>query len=428
MPIELWESEDAESLRAALARRPLCDACLGRLFAQVGSGLTNVARGRQAREALDLSPAAACWLCEGLMAEVTHLAELVLTALEEWEYQTFLIGSILDPDLLDREETLWGEVGVRTYEPIKAEVNREVGKIVEARAGRPAEFTSPDITAILHTALDHVELQVAPFFLRGRYRKLVRGIPQTLWLCRECRGAGCEVCGNTGKRYETSVEEEIAASIVAALGGEGHSFHGMGREDIDARMLGRGRPFILEVRRPHRRHGPLREFERQIGAGGRVEVEGLSPASRGEVSPLKTHRCEKSYRVLAQLSREAPLQNLNEAVAALTASEIVQRTPTRVAHRRADRDRVRRVVRAELVAHREGTVELHLRAEAGTYIKELIHGDEGRTQPSLAALLDQPVTVQELDVLEIHDVDGHGEGIEGDSEADPAEVPQAAEG
>ena len=43
-------------------------------------------------------------------------------------------------------------------------------------------------------------------------------------------------------------------------------------------------------------------------------------------------------------------------------------------------------------------------AQAGTYIKEFVHSDEGRTVPNLGSLLgcQEPAQILELDVLEIH--------------------------
>ena len=44
---------------------------------------------------------------------------------------------------------------------------------------------------------------------------------------------------------------------------------------------------------------------------------------------------------------------------------------------------------------------LNVEAESGTYIKELISGDEGRTKPSISEMINNPCKVIELDVLEI---------------------------
>ncbi|MEE9593224.1 MAG: tRNA pseudouridine(54/55) synthase Pus10, partial [Thermoplasmata archaeon] len=276
MALPLWRPEFEAGLLSNLTRKPLCLSCLGRLFAKVGTGLTNRERGTQALRSLGLREPGVCWLCEGLMDEVSHFADLVAAALKGWEFETFLMGSRLDPDVLNREEVLWAELGLDTYEPIKAEVNREVGKLLEARLEHPVDFNRPTVTAVIDTSMDHVDLQVGSLFIYGRYRKLAP-MPQTKWPCRECRGVGCETCDNRGTLYETSVEEVVAAAVMPQSEGEDHTFHGMGREDIDARMLGRGRPFVLEIHRPRRRTLDYRAIQRQVDEGGQVQVSDLRP-------------------------------------------------------------------------------------------------------------------------------------------------------
>jgi tRNA pseudouridine synthase 10 len=53
----------------------------------------------------------------------------------------------------------------------------------------------------------------------------------------------------------------------------------------------------------------------------------------------------------------------------------------------------------ELRGVREAEIELH--ADGGMYIKELISGDDGRTEPSLASRLGMTARVRELDVMSI---------------------------
>jgi len=45
---------------------------------------------------------------------------------------------------------------------------------------------------------------------------------------------------------------------------------------------------------------------------------------------------------------------------------------------------------------------LCVRAESGTYVKELIHSDEGRTTPSITERLGGECEVLWLDVEEVH--------------------------
>lgn len=263
----------------------------------------------------------------------------------------------------------------------------------------------PDVTAVVDTQFLTADVTVAPVYFYGRYRKLSREIPQTRWPCRVCGGRGCPRCGGTGKMYATSVEEIVAAPLLAALGGEAHALHGLGREDIDARMLGHGRPFVIEIKSPRRRTADLDAAVKTVNASSLVELDRLRPSDFAEVLRLKEDRCDKSYRVEV---RSPPLAEgkVQEALAALAAAPIEQRTPARVSHRRADAVRRRQVRQARLTAMSPDGFTLEVTAEAGTYIKELVHGDGGRTTPSLAGLLDVPLTVLELDVLEVHTEEG----------------------
>jgi tRNA pseudouridine synthase 10 len=52
----------------------------------------------------------------------------------------------------------------------------------------------------------------------------------------------------------------------------------------------------------------------------------------------------------------------------------------------------------------EGEIaEIQITGESGIYIKELITGDSGRTNPSFSELLGTECTVHELDVVKIND-------------------------
>ena len=376
----------------------LCDACLGRQFAKVEHGITNEERGRRIREMMgwEAIEPSKCWLCEGLMGEIEKFADMVVEALEGYEFNNFLVGCKVDEEILKREE----EISTPYGESIKREINREVGKLVAKKVDKPAEFVHPDIIAIVDTRYDVVNLDVRPVFIYGRYRKLVRGIPQTKWYCRKCRGRGCEYCNYKGKMYDESVEELIAAKTLEIFEAKDEDFHGAGREDIDVRMLGNGRPFILELKEPRKRNINLNELQELINeyAKGKVEVSQLRYATKDEVEKIKAAKYTKTYRVKIKFEEKG---KINEAVNALRGSIISQRTPKRVAHRRADKVRRRKIIdiRIEEIGMNEAT--LIIKAEAGTYIKELVTGDDGRTTPSLAELAGVKMEVKELDVIEI---------------------------
>jgi len=105
--------------------------------------------------------------------------------------------------------------------------------------------------------------------------------------------------------------------------------------------------------------------------------------------------------VKVEFDREVGKDEIEQALRRLKEVVILQRTPKRVLHRRADLVRRRRVIKAELVSYSGREVVVEIEAESGTYIKELISGDEGRTRPSLSELLNVQAKAVELDVLEV---------------------------
>jgi tRNA pseudouridine synthase 10 len=396
------------AVSAEVEKRRLCDACLGRQLGKVGHG-TNAQRGEIMRSMADpempaLEPSK-CSMCEGVVEEYDALAEEVQHALEGYEWDTFLVGTKTPKRVSQLESDLYRTFPSVWVEAFKSEVNREVGRRVEAATDGEAEFESPDVTLLVDPEFNSVDVQVRSVFIYGRYRKLARGIPQTRWPCRKCRGKGCDACNGTGQQYETSVEQLVAGPFMEVLEGREHALHGAGREDIDARMLGEGRPFVLEVRDPKRRHWDPADLETRVneGAGGQIEVTGLRPSDKSEVVALKDATWEKTYRISFKVAGDVTEEQLRAAADSLSGTVVKQRTPLRVSHRRADKERPRAVRQLELTDLSGDMATVTVRGESGIYVKELIHGDRGRTQPSMAELLGASCDVVELDVMKVHD-------------------------
>jgi tRNA pseudouridine synthase 10 len=82
-----------------------------------------------------------------------------------------------------------------------------------------------------------------------------------------------------------------------------------------------------------------------------------------------------------------------------------QQTPVRVLHRRGNAVRERGVLALRVALRERGekqsVLQVEMETEAGMYIKEWVHGDLGRTSPSLAALLGTPCTFLALDVYDV---------------------------
>ena len=404
--------------RAALATGPLCDPCLGRLVADRSFGLTNRERGRGLRVAValaddaDFDPDEECWVCEGECERYDWWAKTAAAAVQGYDFSTYQVGARVPPLIEENDRLLREDVdlGPEAGELLKSEFNREVGKRFGAGTDTEVDFERPHVMLTCDLATDEVEVQVNSAFVYGRYRKLERDIPQTEWPCRDCNGTGrqrdevCPGCDGTGYRYDESVEQLTAPVVREAMDGADATFHGAGREDVDALMLGTGRPFVIEVDEPRRRQVDTDELEAEVNdfADGKVEVEGLRLATHRMVERVKEHPASKTYRLEVTFDVPIDRASFEGALRDLDGATISQETPKRVDHRRASKTRTREVyaIDGDLDAGGHGaTLEVH--GEGGLYVKELVHGDEGRTEPSLATLVGIEVTVTALDVLAV---------------------------
>ena len=386
-------------LAKKIASFGLCDSCLGRQFTGIAAD-NNKERGKKIREQLGIEESKHCWLCDDLINDIPLMASLCIDALKEYEFDTFLVGCKIDDEVLLKER----RIANPEQESIKREIDREIGKIIAREMKKLPSFKNPDVVVTIDTTCYDVKVDARSIYIYGRYRKLKRGIPQTKWPCRHCNGLGCIYCNFTGKMYEESVEELIAKPAVEMSMAGGESFHGAGREDIDVRMLGNGRPFILELKQPRKRKINLEELQKRINeyAKGKVEVLNLRFAKKEEVRKIKAAKYPKIYKVKIKFTKK---EKIYEAVNALIGREISQATPTRVLHRRADIVRKRKIIDVKIEEMKMNEATLIIKAESGTYIKELITGDNGRTTPSLSELAGDDVKVESLDVIGIGDED-----------------------
>ena len=502
-----------------LVRLGICDACLGRLGGKRTYGQSIVEAGASVRasvveldgylaDAREREPL--CPFCENLFDEVDLLADIIYDALEPYDVGRLQLGARFPKDQIEEEEKLRKRMGAGGSDALKPSLVEEIGLRLKDRLdGTVLVNDKPDVLALIDVLTLTVELDVRSVYVYGRYRKLERGIPQTRWPCRACTGRGCERCEPTGLQYQKSVQDLVGNPMLEVFQGTEHAFHGMGREDIDVRCLGRGRPFVLEIKEPKLRSFNAEKLADIINkaAIGSVEVSSIRPSSRSEVVRIKDTPAEKSYTIRFTISpmneaeyavltapvdmtkedvqgrskkrrrqrrgdkdadRTKPLQAIDlppagpseselkamkkpelvalaedkglkktgkkdelierilaasppapamfdlpdddaiaRVVEALNGIKLAQRTPERVAHRRSDLIRKRTVLEAhslfiETNEDGEREIEFTLRCESGTYVKETVHGDSGRTQPSVAALIKAKCNVLWLDVGDIH--------------------------
>lgn len=412
-----------------LLKKPLCDNCLGRSYAGLLSGYSNDERGKVIRQYIaflidsgekvdvdftnfhgikfrnvktETEKPEKCEVCKNFFLErIDNLAKSIVKKLEDKEFKTFLVGSIPSDEILNEEEKTRETIGIEFSEPIKSEINRELGKKMEKITGTKFNLKNPDVTIVVDLNTDTIRIQIRSLYIYGKYQKLARGIPQTKWVCSRCNGKGCTYCEGRGKLYKTSVQEIIEKPLLHITKSKNSSFHGSGREDIDARNLD-WRPFVIELNKPLKRKINLKDIEKKINKSKKVKVKGLKniPDGKQLIRKIKTERIDKTYLVDVEFENKIDKKLLNN-LKNLTKQPILQKTPLRVMHRRANKTRKRRVKRFSYKIIGMKRIQFKVRAESGLYIKELITGDDGRTQPNVSELINNKVKKLSLDVIKI---------------------------
>jgi tRNA pseudouridine synthase 10 len=426
---------------------PLCDHCLGRQFALLGHSVENDERGRAIKLALTLKAhelalskdregvrilkilatngfskvageilqkmkkripsknfSKTCFLCESKFESFDDLAKKALKELEGYEYTSFLVGIELPITVEEREDEFKAEFNVSYGENMRNEFGRVIGKKIAEHSGKIADYRKPEIVVLVNPFSEEISLQINPLYIAGRYKKLVRGIPQSKWFCSNCHGKGCEKCNWTGKMYPESVEELIAKPFLDVTNGIKTSFHGSGREDIDARMLGKGRPFVIEITEPQKRFLDLKKLKEAVNtyAKGKIEVSNLQFADKAVVRKLKkAESAQKEYRVVIEFENKIATKNLHLLEERLTNAMVKQKTPRRVLHRRADLTREKYIYEVKVKKLSPKKAEMKVRCQGGLYVKELVTGDEGRTTPNVSEFLKNKAKPIKLDVLNV---------------------------
>jgi tRNA U54 and U55 pseudouridine synthase Pus10 len=299
-----------------------------------------------------------------------------------------------------------------------------------------ADTTTTTDNSVLSAPMEiHVAVFRRPMYLYGYYTKSRRDISQTPFHVLQMVD---------GKRVQeklglSSVEEEICGPMQKTLpistvnNHPTHAnvfygmckFHASGREDMDVRMLlnatTKGRPFCLQV--VDSLHGPPsdKQLQDMVQAVNHSQVAKATPEATnyyGEnpngvgISPeLKlcnasafgglqadTESKIKYYGCYCWSEKELPAEQ--DDLTALFGTypvTIHQKTPLRVLHRRTNAVRIRQVLSLNAERIDDHHFRLVMGTQAGTYVKEFVHGDLRRTKPSISSILGCKTDLLQLD-------------------------------
>ncbi|KAF9928846.1 putative tRNA pseudouridine synthase Pus10 [Linnemannia zychae] len=255
----------------------------------------------------------------------------------------------------------------------------------------------PPTAVLTRPKLESIEMTRESVYVGGRYLKYSRDVSQTPWAI------------GTIMLAELSVSGTVCETIKNAFRADDFKFVTAGREDANVRMLGNGRPFYVELVNPRIPTLPsetIKKLEDEINAimPDKVQIRKLAAIRPDDTKIIKDgeEAKTKSYSALCWTSNPVN-QAMIDAVNAYNgkAFYVEQQTPIRVLQRRAQMIRKKEIHSLKAFPLEGHFMVVHLHTEAGTYIKEFVHGDLGRNQPSLASILGCEADIMELDVLEV---------------------------
>ncbi len=343
----------------------------------------------------------ACHICGGALSQMGALISSVLSHSSLFEWDSFAVSSSFPKKALVREQQVADFFQPGEFTSIKNSVNAKLSSSIVLATGKKNDSKRPD--ALFEFDFIHGKAAAKPsdIFIHGHYLKLSRNFCQSRWHCSNCRGKGCGRCRGSGMNYP-SVEDELGKVFCAAFEASGCTLHASGREDVDVRSIGGGRPFVMALCSAKKRKVALAGLERQLAQNPHVRAIGLQRVGKGFVDAVCNSHFEKEYSAVVRADR--PLCHRDAAAAeTLSGRQLLQKTPNRVLSRRADLQRKRKIISISAEQCEGGKLRLRILAEAGTYIKEFVSSDGGRTEPSISSVLGCKAECEELDVIFIHD-------------------------
>lgn len=309
-------------------------------------------------------------------------------------WKSFAISTKIPKEMLIAEEESWDH---KFGESIKSKYNKKIVEEIVKKTGLKYDIFKADGKIIFNIEKKEVYYVNSDLFIFGRYKKFRTDLAQSEWQCKKCKGKGGVECEFKGAVYK-SIEGILSKAVEELYQVQKCKFHASGREDVDV-VNSVGRAFVIELRNPKVGKINLEILKKKINQSKQgIEINDLGYVSSSEIALVSASHFDKWYAAELEIKI-----NKNEArkIVNLKGCVLKQRTPLRVKHRRSDIIRKRKILDIKILNKTKPII--YIFAEAGTYIKEFIHGDNGRTQPNIAQTLGRDIKSIKLSVIKIND-------------------------
>jgi len=362
---------------------PLCDSCLGRLYAKRLRLASSRNAGSRIKSQISHRGSEKCYICRDLLSNLGPYVDQLASISEKTHYSSFLIGAILRPSLVDRDDLVRSRFQMRGADGIKTEITKSLTKSFARKSKKPADHLDPDLTFLVNFRTGVCEQRAKSVVVSGRYTKSRRGLPQKQQPCSDCRGRGCIFCSDHGITDFDSVEGIISKLFYEKFGSPRARFTWVGGEDRDSLVGGRGRPFFAKLANPKLRNSRL---EKAVSLGD-VSLSELRRIGQVPSGPIRFRS-----RVVLRVKSDARITSKQlSGLSALTRDPVVISDGSRSIERSVH----------ELACRKTSpdTFSVELLADGGLSMKGLVEG--GGASPSMSEILGADCTCVQFDFEDI---------------------------
>ena len=374
-------SEITSIVNSILKKYDLCDQCLGRLFSKQLHLSSNKFLGKKLKK--NYISKSKCYVCKDLFCNLDHFLKLMLDLSSNYEFQTYGVGIIIKPSIVDRDDFIRSKYKLKGIDSIKTDIAKELIKLFTKKTQKTLDSFDPEITFTVNLKDESCQLHSKSIIIFGKYVKSKRGYAQKQTSCDNCSGMGCRVCDFHGISEFESIEGIISKLLFKKFGGTTTKFTWIGGEDKSSLVLGNGRPFFVKIKNPSKRKSKLSDEKFDS-----VSVFNLKLVDTFPKKPLNFYS-----RIKIKISTELQINSKKlQKLKDLTTCPIV-------IYEKSGKRYEKKIFDLKYKKNSTNLFTIIMSAEGGFPIKRFVIGDD--VSPNISSLLDNSCVAQEFDFLDI---------------------------
>ncbi len=361
----------------------LCDSCLGRLFSKQLHLSSNKLLGKKLKAHVKQSQKK-CFICKNLLDNLSAYLKLMLDASSKYNYSSIVIGALIKPSIIDRDDYIKSKYKLRGIDSVKTDITKELGKQFVKKTKKIIDFLNPDLTFTINFKDESCQIRSKSIVLYGQYTKSKRGLPQKQKSCTNCSGKGCKSCNLHGISEYGSIEGKISEFLFTTFGGTTTKFTWVGGEDQSSLVLGSGRPFFVKLQNPFKRNISL---PKKI-ISDQVVIHNLKIISAPPKTPIKFNSL---IELKISTEHEIISENLKKLKNMLSNPVVVYEKSGKRSEKAVSILKYKKISK--------NLFNLIIKAEGGLPVKRFVDGDD--VTPGISQMMNDRCTCVAFDFLEI---------------------------